>query len=120
MELSFKELKKREVINVADGKSLGNITDLTLDFPKGVLTGIIVPGKKLNCITKLFNRTEIYISQSKIIKIGNDVILVDLKCGELCAESVTLTKYGAKNNPCCNDKPPKPPSDCINIDLNDY
>ena len=59
MELSFKELKKREVVNVADGKSLGNITDLTLDFPKGVLTGIIVPGKKLNCITKLFNRTEI-------------------------------------------------------------
>ena len=46
MELSFKDLKKREVINLADGSSFGHITDLVLSFPKGNLVAIVVPGKR--------------------------------------------------------------------------
>ncbi len=80
MELSFKELKKRDVINVSDGRCLGNITDLTIDFPEGELSGIIVPGRKSRGIFSWFDKTEIFIDVTRIVKIGNDVILVDLRC----------------------------------------
>ena len=48
MDISYRELQKRDVINLPDGKCLGKITDLVLKFPEGVMTGICVPGKKQN------------------------------------------------------------------------
>jgi YlmC/YmxH family sporulation protein len=81
MELSFSELKKRDVINVPDGRCLGKLTDLTLSFPKGELAGIIVPGRKHKGLMGLFkclDKSEVYISVDRIIKIGGDVILVDI------------------------------------------
>lgn len=90
MNLTFKELQKRDVVNVADGKCLGRITDLTLSFPKGIFKGITVPGRKTNCITRLFNKTEQYIEEKNIIKIGGDVILVDLRCGDSLAGNVDV------------------------------
>ncbi|MBR2870593.1 MAG: YlmC/YmxH family sporulation protein [Clostridia bacterium] len=78
MQLSFRELRKKDVINVADGRCLGRIIDLTLKFPQGILTGITVPGRKIYGF-RLFDRTEVFIEESKILKIGGDVILVNLK-----------------------------------------
>ena len=106
MELSFNELKKREVVNVSDGKCYGKITDLTLSFPKGILTGITVPGSKKNCIMRLFDRNKVFIEEKKIIRIGNDVILVDLKCGDTCDTGV---KVGANSKPAPPPYPPLPP-----------
>lgn len=107
MELSFNELKKREVINVVDGKSLGYITDLTLSFPSGTLTGITVPERKLNCFLRMFNKTEVFIPTKNILKIGNDVILVNLKCGETCGDSIGVGAPPPK--PCPSPCPPQPP-----------
>ena len=112
MELSFSELKKRDVVNIVDGKSYGKMVDLTISFPKGMLTGITVPGAKRNCITKLFDNNKLFIEESKILKIGNDVILVDLRCGDACAPSVKMHKP-----PCPPKLPPEgncmqcPPTD---------
>lgn len=110
MELSFKDLRKREVINVVDGKSLGYITDLELRFPSGKMSGIVVPGKSVNCISRIFTKSSLYIPVEKIRKIGNDVILVDLKCGEVCSPS---TGVGVKEKPSfappCSDCSPCPP-----------
>ncbi len=78
MELSFKELKKRDVINVVDGRCFGRIVDLKLKFPEGLLTGIMVPGKKSCWILRFFDRPKIFIEESKIIKIGGDAILVSV------------------------------------------
>ncbi len=78
MELSFLELTKREVISVTDGKSLGFVKDIGLSFPSGIMTGIFVPGKKLKGLSKCFNKTQIFIARNNIVKIGGDVILVDL------------------------------------------
>jgi YlmC/YmxH family sporulation protein len=103
MELSYSELRKREVININDGKSLGFITDITLSFPRGTLVGITVPEHKTNWLCRLFNKTEVFIGVESILKIGNDVILVDLKCGDLCAESIGVGKPAPK------PKPPSPP-----------
>ena len=90
MQLSFRDLRKKDVINVADGRCLGRIIDLTLNFPQGVLTGITVPGRKIYGF-RLFDRSEVFIEESKILKIGGDVILVNLK----------------GDTPCYPPKPPK-------------
>ncbi len=107
MELTYNELRKRDVINVADGKCLGRITNVKLRFPQGVIVGIFVPGRKVRCF-RLFDRTELYIEEKKILKIGGDVILVDLKCSDTCAPNVKVGKP--------NDIPrPPSPSPCAPI-----
>lgn len=74
MELSFEELREKEVINIYNGKKLGHITDMIFDIAKGIVIGIIVPGDK-----KLFKKSEdIFISIRQIRRIGDDVILVAL------------------------------------------
>ncbi|MBO7345449.1 MAG: YlmC/YmxH family sporulation protein [Clostridia bacterium] len=102
MELTYNELKKRDVINIADGKCLGRITNVKLRFPQGVIVGIFVPGRKVRCF-RLFDRTELYIEEKKILKIGGDVILVDLKCSDTCAPNVKV------GQPIEKPRPPAPP-----------
>ena len=105
MELTFKDLKKRDVINFADGRCLGHITNLKILFPSGVLTGIFVPGKKANGIFRIFDKSETFIPQKNIIKIGGDVILVDLKCGETYEQCVNVNE-GKIGKPSKNPCPP--------------
>lgn len=77
MELSFCELRAKEVVNICDGKRLGNIIDLTFSSRSGEVTGIVVPfGKGLFSILK--NNQDIFIPFARIVKIGKDVILVEL------------------------------------------
>ena len=77
MELSFCELRAKEVVNICDGKRLGNIIDLTFSSRTGVVTGIVVPfGKGLFSILK--SNQDIFIPYNRIVKIGKDVILVEL------------------------------------------
>lgn len=104
MELSFNDLRKREVVNVADGSSFGHITDLELSFPEGKLVAIIVPMKRSGGFFGMFSRGKIRIDQKNIIKIGGDVIIVNVRCGDACASSVNV-------NPLCPPppRPPKPP-----------
>ena len=66
MELTYSELKKREVINLSDGKNLGNICDISLSLPKGILTGIFVPSRRY---CWFFHSTDkIFIPKHKIKK----------------------------------------------------
>ena len=75
MELSFLDLKEREIINVYDGKKLGHVTDIVFNNETGIVRGIVVPGDK-----KIFRKDEdIFIPIDKIKRIGNDVILVGLQ-----------------------------------------
>ncbi len=112
MELTFNELKKRDVINIADGKCLGRITDLKLKFPEGVLIGIFVPGRKSRFFCRWFDRSETFIPERKIIKIGGDVILVELKC-----ENSAVTPKPCLPNPPCPPKP-CPPNKCAQSNSN--
>ena len=107
MELNYSELAKRDVINVADGSCLGRIIDLKLTFPEGVLAGIFVPGRRQHGFLKMFDKTRVYIEEDKIIKIGGDVILVDLRCADTCSPNVKVGKIPPKSDkkPC----PPPPP-----------
>lgn len=74
--LKSSDLKMKEVINVIDGKRMGNITDIEIDVESGRLTAIVVPG--LGRFLGIFGRNEdVVIPWDKINKIGMDVILVE-------------------------------------------
>lgn len=74
MEYNLTDLKKKKVINVADGKDLGKITDMVITYPEGKIKGIIVPGKK----SGLFFSGELIINFKCIERIGEDAVLVSL------------------------------------------
>lgn len=74
MEYNLCDLKKKKVINIADGRDLGKITDLIISSPDGRVKSIIVPGRKTN----FFSNSELIISFSCIERIGDDTILVKL------------------------------------------
>lgn len=72
---SARDLKLKEVINMMDGKRMGNITDIEIDIETGKLVAIVVPGP--GRFLSFFGRNEdIVIPWDKIDKIGIDVILV--------------------------------------------
>ena len=74
MNLNYSALKKKEVLEVTTGKNLGKIFDLVIETQSGRILKIVVPGKKngfLSC-------ENVEISYKDIVKIGDDVILVEL------------------------------------------
>ena len=73
MQLTFRELRAKEIINTADGKKLGRICDVVLCYPEYKWMGILVPS---GCSP--FKREQIVIEPRNIVKIGEDVILVNL------------------------------------------
>ena len=119
MQLSFKELKKKDVINILDARCLGRITDVVFRFPEGLLCAIIVPGRKKSKFS-FFDKSQIVIEHNKIVKIGNDVILVKINCGNCFSQEVNClppdkNKKCSPSNPC---EPFKKFSD--NVSSEDY
>ena len=109
MELTYNELAKKDVINVADGRCLGRIKDARFLFPQGVLIGIYLPARKNKGFFWFFDKSLLYIDVSKIVKIGGDVILVNISCGDNCAPNVKVGKAPPKKSP-PSYPPPCPPS----------
>lgn len=73
MEVSFQQLKQKDVVSISDGKNLGKVCDITLTFPENEWLGITVTGCKG---FKLTNKKELFIPVGQIVKIGQDAILV--------------------------------------------
>ena len=80
MELrtTFSDLKCKEVINVSDGGRLGCVTDLEMDLCTGSILAIVVPGER-SVLGLIKPRDGLVIPFCRIQKIGEDVILVDLR-----------------------------------------
>lgn len=77
LETSFFELRMKSVINIIDGKNLGNICDVVLEVCSGKILGFVVPGKKK--WFQIFSSCEnIFIPYHNICKIGVDSILIEL------------------------------------------
>jgi YlmC/YmxH family sporulation protein len=71
------DLRMRDVVNVVDGRRLGMIKDFELDFEVGRIKSILLPASAK--VLGLFGRSEdVEIPWDKILKVGVDVILVDL------------------------------------------
>jgi YlmC/YmxH family sporulation protein len=74
MEYSFSELRAKEVINTQDGRKLGKICDVILCYPENRWIGFVVPnGRGFG-----FKKQELFLELKNIVKIGEDVILVNI------------------------------------------
>ena len=76
MEMSFLELRAKEVINTADGRKLGKICDMVFCYPENKILGFVVPGNRGFGSKK----TDFFIDLKNIVKIGGDVVLVNVGC----------------------------------------
>ena len=73
MELSFSDLRAKEVVNTQDGKRLGRVCDVILCYPENKWIGLVVPSGR-----GFGKKTEVFIELRNIVKIGEDVILVNI------------------------------------------
>ena len=73
--MRLSELKRKEVINICDGKRLGFVGDF--DACSGQILALIVPGP--GCICGFLGREkEFVIPFCDVCQIGDDIILVKL------------------------------------------
>jgi YlmC/YmxH family sporulation protein len=78
--MRFCELREKDVVNVCDGRILGCIEDLEIDCCTGNILAVIVPVRGGLC--NFFRKCEdIVIPWCHIQKIGDDVVLVELRPG---------------------------------------
>lgn len=79
MEISYTELRSKEVVNVNTGSKMGKIIDMIIESNGKNVLGVVVPGAR-----KIFRASEdIFIPWRNITKIGSDVILVSLDINSL-------------------------------------
>ncbi|MCM3632229.1 PRC-barrel domain-containing protein [Paenibacillus camelliae] len=77
--MKISDFQSKDVINIVDGKKLGNVSDIELDLRQGKIDAIVVP--QLQRMFGFFGSTgsEIVIPWRNIVKIGQDVVLVRLE-----------------------------------------
>ena len=79
MDISFNDLRNKEIINLCDGSRMGHIVDLVFSTENGRVTGLVTPGEK-----RLFKKSgEIFIPIEKVRRIGDDVILIRYEINDL-------------------------------------
>jgi YlmC/YmxH family sporulation protein len=77
--IKISDLRQREVINILDGKRLGNIKDVELDLEEGRIVSIVIPGPSRFLRFFSFGKENDYIIPwEDIKKIGIDVILIEV------------------------------------------
>lgn len=72
--MRLSELQLKEIVNVVNGKRVGMIVDVIVD-EKGNINNLVLEEKR----GRKFSREEYNISWSQIVKIGDDIILVDTR-----------------------------------------
>ena len=69
------ELQKKEIIDINSGKRIGIIIDVVVS-QEGTVKSLIVEERKIKRFTTNEERT---INWQQIVKIGDDIILIDTK-----------------------------------------
>lgn len=72
--MRLSDLQNKTVINLVDGKNIGNIIDISVN-EQGLTTGIIIEKHKF-IISYFSSKKEVIVKWDQIEKIGEDVILV--------------------------------------------
>jgi YlmC/YmxH family sporulation protein len=76
--VKISELQVKDVVSITDGKRLGQIGDLDIDLENGSIRAIIVPGQG-RFLGMFGSAQDFVIPWSQIVKIGADVVLVELR-----------------------------------------
>lgn len=72
--MRLSDLQLKEIVNIYNGKRIGVIVDAVVD-EKGFIKTLVLEEKK----GRKFTREEYNVSWSQIVKIGDDIILVDTR-----------------------------------------
>jgi len=68
------DLQHKEIVNIVDGKRIGIIIDVIVD-EKGNINSLVLEDRR----GRKFSREEYTIMWSQIVKIGDDIILIDTR-----------------------------------------
>ena len=71
--MRLSDLQSKKIINITDGKSIGNIIDVYVEDNGSIESFIIETNKNFSSLNK---ESDIKIAWKDITKIGEDVILV--------------------------------------------
>lgn len=75
--MRLSDLQSKYIVNVNDGKNIGNIIDVKIDEASGAILSLVIePNKNFFSFSKGKMDTE--IKWNSIEKIGEDVILVNI------------------------------------------
>lgn len=73
--MRLSDLQNKDIVNVVDGKNIGNIIDVRIDEKTGAIVALVVePSKKM--ISFMNRGIDQEVSWKNIERIGEDVILV--------------------------------------------
>lgn len=72
--MRLSELQQKEIVNVVNGKRIGMIIDVMVD-DTGKISNLVLEERR----GRKFSREEYNISWQQIVKIGDDIILVDTR-----------------------------------------
>ncbi|QHW30362.1 YlmC/YmxH family sporulation protein [Paenibacillus rhizovicinus] len=73
--MKISDFQTKDVINIVDGRKLGQVSDLELDLRQGRIDSIVVPSYS-RFFGMFGNGTDVIIPWRNIVKIGTDVVLV--------------------------------------------
>lgn len=76
--MNLSDLQEKEVIDISTGKRIGSIIDIIINMT-GNISKLVLEDRKSS--KRLFSKNQdgIYLEWKQIIKIGDDIILVDCK-----------------------------------------
>ena len=72
--MHLSELQQKEIINISNGKRIGIIVDVIVDT-NGNIQKLVLEEKR----GRKFSKEEYEILWSQIVKIGDDIILIDTR-----------------------------------------
>ncbi len=74
--MNLSDLQSKEVIDISSGRRIGTIIDVIISLD-GKISKLVLEDRKINRKLLSTNREDVYIEWAHIIKIGDDIILVD-------------------------------------------
>ncbi|MGE5653012.1 MAG: YlmC/YmxH family sporulation protein [Bacillota bacterium] len=83
--VKISDLRDKEIVNATDGRRLGFFEDVDVDLETGHISAFVIP-MRAKFLGVFGRENSLVISWSKIVKIGVDVILVELSPEELPPE----------------------------------
>ncbi len=72
--MRLSDLQHKEIVNIVDGKRVGIIIDVVID-EKGYISNLVLEDRR----GRKFSREEYNIMWNQIVKIGDDIILIDTR-----------------------------------------
>ncbi|MDD5826302.1 MAG: YlmC/YmxH family sporulation protein [Bacilli bacterium] len=76
--MNLSDLQAKEVVDVASGKRIGSIIDVIISS-SGNISKIVLEETRGSRRFLSTNKDEVYLDWQQLVKIGDDIILIDSK-----------------------------------------